>query len=80
MTILGKVWAYVIVTTRERRKVVQSIRKMRGVVKADALFGSPDVIALVEGNGIAIMDSVIDRIALIPKVLGTDSKVARWIR
>lgn len=67
---MGKVWAYVFVTTRERRKVVQSIRKIRGVVKSDALFGSPDVIALVEGNGIAIMDSVIDRISLIPKVLG----------
>ncbi len=35
---MRKVWAYVFETTREPRKVFQSIRKIRGVVKADALF------------------------------------------
>jgi DNA-binding Lrp family transcriptional regulator len=73
---LRKVCAYVFVTTREPQKVVQSIRKIQGVVKADALFGTPDVIALVEGSDIASMDAVIDKIALVPKVQGTDSKVA----
>ncbi len=76
---MRKVWAYVFITTREPRKVVQAIRKIRGVVKADALFGTPDVIAMVEGTDIATIDAVIDKIALNPKVLGTDSKVARWI-
>ena len=74
---MRKVWAYVFVTTREPRKVVQSIRKIKGVVKADALFGTRDVIALVEGSDIGTMDAVIDKIALVPKVQGTDSKVAR---
>jgi hypothetical protein len=78
--ILRKVWAYVFVTTREPRKVVQSIRKIRGVVKADALFGTPDVIALVEGSDIGTMDAEVDKIALVPNVQGTDSKVARWIQ
>jgi hypothetical protein len=77
---LRGVWACVFVTTRGPRKVVQSIRRIQGVVKADALFGNPDVIALVEGGDIATMDAVIDKIALVPKVLGTDSKVARWIK
>jgi hypothetical protein len=77
---LRKVWAYVFVTTREPRKVVQSIRRIRGVVKADAPFGTPDVIVLVEGSDIATMDAVIDKIALVQKVQGTDSKVARWIQ
>jgi len=77
---LRKVWAYVFVTTREPRKVVQSIRKIKGVVKADALFGTPDVIALVEGSDIGTMDAVIDKIALVPKVQVTDSKAARWIQ
>jgi DNA-binding Lrp family transcriptional regulator len=77
---LSKSWAYVFITTREPRKVVQSIQKIKGVVKADALFGTPDVIALVEGSDIGAMDSVIDGIALVPKVQGTDSKVARWIQ
>jgi hypothetical protein len=34
----------------------------RGVIGADALFGTPDIVAL-EGDDIAGMDAVIDRIA-----------------
>jgi phosphohistidine swiveling domain-containing protein len=74
-----KVWTYVFITTQQPRKVVQSIRQISGVVKADALFGTPDAIAIVEGETIATMDAVIDRIVEVPGVLGTDSKVARWI-
>jgi len=74
-----KVWAYVFIATKHPRKVVRAVRKIPGVVKADGLFGSPDAIALVEGKDISSMDSVIDRIAETPDVLGTDSKVARWI-
>ena len=74
-----KVWAYVFTTTKQPRKVVQAIRQIPGVVKADGLFGSPDAIAIVEGEDIASMDAVIDRIVEVPEVLGTDSKVARWI-
>ena len=74
-----KVWAYVFITTNQPRKVVQAIRQIPGVVKADALFGTPDAIAIVEGEDIAKMDAVIDRIVEVPGILGTDSKVARWI-
>ena len=74
-----KVWAYVFITTRQPRKVVQAIRKIRGVAKADGLLGTPDVIAIVEGDDIASMDAVIDRIVEVPEVAATDSKVARWI-
>ena len=74
-----KVWAYVFITTNQPRKVVQAIRQILGVVKADALLGTPDAIAIVEGEDIAKMDAVIDRIVEIPGILGTDSKVARWI-
>lgn len=74
-----KVWAYVFIKTRQPRKVVQKIRQIPGVAKADALFGSPDAIAIVEGDDIASMDGVIDRIVEVPGVDGTDSKVARWI-
>lgn len=48
-------------------------------VRADALLGTPDVIAIVEGEDIAAMDAVIDQIAELPGVLDTESKVARWI-
>jgi len=71
--------AYVFVTSKEPRKVVQEIRRIPGVVKADALLGTPDAIAIVEGSDIRSMDAVIDRIVEIPGVVGTDSKVARWI-
>jgi DNA-binding Lrp family transcriptional regulator len=74
-----KVWAYVFISTKQPRKVVQAVRKIPGVVKADALFGTPDAIAIVEGDDIASMDAVIDRIVEVPGVSGTDSKVARWI-
>ena len=59
--------------------MVQTIRQIPGVARADALFGSPDAIAIVEGEDIASMDAVIDRIVEVPGVAGTDSKVARWI-
>ena len=37
------------------------------------------MIAIVEGDDIADMDAVIDRIAELDGVLDTESKVARWI-
>jgi len=74
-----KVWAYVFITTKHPRKVVQTIRTIPGVVKADALFGTPDAVAIVEGDDLASMDSVIDKIVEVPEVGGTDSQVARWI-
>jgi DNA-binding Lrp family transcriptional regulator len=74
-----QVWAYVFITTQQPRRAVHAIRKIPGVIKADALFGTPDAIAIVEGEDIASMDAVIDRIVEVPEVSGTDSKVARWI-
>jgi DNA-binding Lrp family transcriptional regulator len=76
---MEKTWAYVFITTKEPRKVTQAIRKIPGVAKADALLGTPDVIAIVEGSDIGSMDAVIDRIVENPLVAATDSKVARWI-
>jgi hypothetical protein len=58
---------------------VRQSRKFDGVVRADALFGAPDIVVLVEGDDIAAMDSVIDRSAELRGVLDTDSKVTRRI-
>jgi DNA-binding Lrp family transcriptional regulator len=76
-----KVWAYVFIsaTNPGPRKAVQAIRTIPGVVRADALFGTPDVVAIVEGKDLAAMDAVIDRIVEVPEVVATDSKVAQWI-
>lgn len=74
-----RVWSYVFITTRQPKRVLRAVRQLRGVVHADAIFGSPDVIAIVSGADIAAMDAVIDAIAEVPDVAATDSKVARWI-
>ena len=78
---MRKVEAYVFVDTENPgpKRVVREIRQLDGVVRADALLGTPDVLVLVEGRDIAAMDAVIDRIAELTGVLDTDSKVIRWI-
>ena len=78
---MTKVWAYVFIDTVNPgpKRVVREVRVLPGVIRADALLGTPDVIAIVEGTDLAEMDAVIDRIAELEGVLDTDSKVARWI-
>jgi DNA-binding Lrp family transcriptional regulator len=78
---VSKIWAYVFVDTVNPgpKRVVREIRKLPGVARADALFGTPDVIAIVEGDDITEMDAVIDRIAELDGVVDTESKIARWI-
>ena len=72
-------WAYIFITTRRPKRTLPKLRRIPGVIHADALFGSPDLIAIVKGKDIASMDAVIDRIAELKDVAATDSKVARWI-
>jgi low temperature requirement protein LtrA len=76
-----KVQAYVFIDTENPgpKRVVKEIRALEGVVRADALLGTPDIVAIVEGDDIASMDAVIDGIAGLEGVLDTESKVARWI-
>lgn len=78
---MRRVSAYVFVDTENPgpKHVVQKIRELHGVVRADALFGTPDIIAFVDGEDIADMDAVIDEIAELDGVVDTDSKVVRWI-
>lgn len=76
-----KVQAYVFIDTENPgpKRIVAEVRKIAGVVRADALFGTPAVIAIVEGDDIAKMDTVIDQIAELSGVRDTDSKVIRWV-
>jgi hypothetical protein len=73
------IWAYVFISTRTPKNVVRKVRKIPGVLHADALFGSPDIIAVVAGSSIPEMDAIIDGIAAIPEIVATDSKVARQL-
>jgi DNA-binding Lrp family transcriptional regulator len=72
-------WAYVFITAPRPKPTLPELRKIRGVIHADGLFGSPDIVAIVQGNDIAAMDAVIDQIAELPGITATDSKVARWL-
>ncbi len=75
------VQAYVFIDTTNPgpKRIVREVQEIPGVVRADALFGVTDIIALVEGEDIAAMDEVIDRIVEIEGVLDTESKVVRWV-
>jgi hypothetical protein len=72
-------WAYIFITTQYPKRTLPKVRQIPGVIHADALFGAPDIIAIVKGSDIATMDAVIDQIAELPDVAATDSKVARWL-
>lgn len=76
------VQAYVFVTTRNPgpRAACRAIRKIPGVVRADALFGGPAVIAIVEGWDLAEMDAPIDAIVELPMVIDTETHVVRQIK
>jgi DNA-binding Lrp family transcriptional regulator len=74
-----KTWAYVFISSRQPKRVLRAVRKITGVIHADGVFGTPDVIAIVAGDDIEQMDQVIDRIAELPEISNTDSRVARWI-
>jgi len=75
------VQAYVFVKTANPgpRAACRAIRKIPGVVRADALFGGPPVIAIVEGRDLAEMDSPIDAIVHLPMVTDTETHVIRHI-
>jgi hypothetical protein len=71
--------AYTFITTNHPRRTVRAIRKIRGVVRADVLSGMPDAIVVMEGDDMAAVDGIIERIYGVTDVIGTDSRVAHWV-
>ncbi|HYJ70147.1 MAG TPA: Lrp/AsnC ligand binding domain-containing protein [Nocardioidaceae bacterium] len=73
------VQAYVFVscTNPGPRATCLAVRRMDGVVRADALFGGPPVVAVVEGDDLAALESVIDGIVDLPMVTDTETHVVR---
>jgi hypothetical protein len=71
--------AYVFVSTTNPgpRAACLAIRHLDGVVRADALFGGPPVVAIVEGEDLRTLDAVIDRIVDLPMVTDTETHVVR---
>ncbi|HZO63966.1 MAG TPA: Lrp/AsnC ligand binding domain-containing protein [Kribbellaceae bacterium] len=73
------VQAYVFVSTTNPgpRAACLAIRRLNGVVRADALFGGPPVVAIVEGDDLGALDSIIDHIVDLPMVTDTETHVVR---
>jgi hypothetical protein len=73
--------AYVFVSTTGPGPAAacQAIRHLPGVVRADALLGEPPVVAIIEAEGFAALDLVIDRIRSLPAVAETDTHVVRAV-
>jgi Lrp/AsnC ligand binding domain len=76
------VQAYVFVSTTNPgpRAACLAIRRLNGVVRADALFGGPPVIAIVEGDDLGALDSVVDHIVDLPMVTDTQTHVVRDVQ
>jgi DNA-binding Lrp family transcriptional regulator len=55
------------------------VRRVPGVLRADALFGAPDIMALIEGESIEQLDHVIDGIGALDGVEESETKIIRWV-
>jgi hypothetical protein len=71
---------FVSTTNPGPRAACLAIRRLNGVVRADALFGGPPVIAIVEGDDLGALDSVVDHIVDLPMVTDTETHVVRDVR
>lgn len=73
--------AYVFISTTNPgpRAACQAIREVNGVVRADALFGGPPVVAIVAGEDLTAVDHVVDAIIELPMVTDTETHVVRDI-
>jgi len=76
-----KVQAYIFLDTVNPgpMRIVVEVRKIAGVIRADALFGVPDIVVLAEGEDLAELDEVINRIVELDGVIDSESKVIRWV-
>jgi hypothetical protein len=72
-------WADGFISRRCPKRNPSRIRRIDGMIHADALFGSPDIIAIVSGSDIQGKHSMIDRIAELEEIERTSPKVARWL-
>ncbi len=72
--------AYVFIDcTEDPDEVVSALQEIEGVVRADGLFGSLEVVAIIEAPDLAGLDLVIEAIREIPEVEFTDTHIVRDI-
>lgn len=75
------VTAHVFISTTNPgpREVCRAVRKLEGVVRADALFGGPPVVAIIEADDLASVDLIVDAIVALEAVTDTNTHIARSI-
>jgi hypothetical protein len=73
------VTAYVFVSTTNPgpRAACRQIRLIPGVLRADALFGGPPVVAIIGAPDLAALDAIVDAIVDLPTVTDTETHVVR---
>jgi nitrate reductase NapAB chaperone NapD len=68
--------AYVFVSCIRPKAVLRNLRRLPGVVKADALAGSSEAIVVVEEESWEGLEALLSRIRDLPGVLAANSKLA----
>ncbi|RIH83478.1 Lrp/AsnC ligand binding domain-containing protein [Calidithermus roseus] len=71
-----KVLAYVFIRAERPSEVVERVRRIKGVLKADALQGSGEAIAVVEGRDLEGLEALVGHIKRLPGVVVVRSKLA----
>lgn len=72
----AKVLAYVFIRAERPSEVVERVRRIKGVLKADALQGSGEAIAVVEGRDLEGLEALVGHIKRLPGVVVVRSKLA----
>lgn len=76
---MQEAYVFVYMTNPGPRAACKRLRKLSGVVRADALFGGPPVVAIVQGKDLSEIDLVIDKIVELPMVEDTETHIVRPI-
>jgi nitrate reductase NapAB chaperone NapD len=72
----ARVLAYVFIRAERPSEVVEQVRRIRGVLKADTLQGSGEAIAVVEGRNLEGLEALVSRIKSLPGIVAAKSKLA----
>jgi hypothetical protein len=76
---MQEAYVFVYTTNPGPRAACKRIRKISGVVRADALFGGTPVVAIIQGIDLAKLDQVVDKIVDLTMVKDTETHIVRPI-
>ncbi|WP_018464947.1 Lrp/AsnC ligand binding domain-containing protein [Calidithermus timidus] len=69
-----RVLAYVFIRAKRPCEVIERVRRIKGVLRADTLQGSDEAIAVVEGRDLEGLEALVGRIRNLPGVVVARSK------